>query len=242
MPAWLGRAYSRLYLSFRTDTFSFTQARGVLGLDLQQTKLVLSRLHGFRSLVIFERSRPRVYRVMDPEALVLLASHDVAGLERVAQERYLHLIVAAVMDLLDRYPDASIALYGSVARGSATELSDVDLLVVSHDLKGSLGSRAADLGRGGTRVRREIGFLYEKGIHSSPSFYALRPEELSLEPPILLDLTQDAIILRDPTGVLGEVLDRLRSKLAARGARRVFLADGSWYWDLAPGPEGVVSV
>ena len=237
----MGRAYSRLYLSYRTGAFSFAQAQSALGGRLQQTKIVLSRLHAFRAVVVFERSRPRVYRVMDPEGVVLIASGEVAGLQSVAQERYLHLIVAACLDVLGRHPDASIALYGSVARGSATELSDVDLLVVSAGLTGSLGSRAADLG-GGERVRREIGFLFERGIHPSPSFYALRPEELCLEPPILLDLTQDAIVLRDPTRVLRRVLDDLRSRLAARGARRVFLSDGSWYWDLAPGGEGVASI
>lgn len=235
LPGWLGKAYATLYSSHQSRTFSFSECRCLLDRDAQQTRLILSRLHRYRAVVTFERSRPRVYRLLDPENLVSAVSGQMMGLEKIPQERYIHLVALICRRIMRQHPEASLCLYGSLARGDATRLSDVDLLLVSEKLMGSLGSRAVELSALGQKVGDEIDFLRGEGIHTGPSFCALRPDELSLEPLILLDITENGILLRDPSGVLGLALDRLKARLADRGARRVHLPDGSWYWDLAPG-------
>jgi hypothetical protein len=49
----------------------------------------------------------------------------------------------------------------------------------------------------------------------------------------MLDMVDDLVILKDPQGVLGEAMDRLRRRLAALGAKRIWRGN-AWYWDLKP--------
>ena len=57
-------------------------------------------------------------------------------------QKILALCASAVKGL---YPDARIILYGSQARGQATELSDLDLLVIlNEELSGSLKNTIHD--------------------------------------------------------------------------------------------------
>ncbi|HKS59151.1 MAG TPA: hypothetical protein VJS68_00040 [Thermoplasmata archaeon] len=71
------------------------------------------------------------------------------------------------------------------------------------------------------------------GFHV-PQFVTLSRSELNSEPPLLLDLTQDAVALYDPDGALEKALERLREKLNRRRAQRVSQGDGPPYWILDP--------
>ena len=68
-----------------------------------------------------------------------------------------------------------------------------------------------------------------------PQVVPFTPAELREEPPLLLDLTQDARILFDPEEILESELERLRGKLTRLGSRRVRTAEGWEYWVLKPG-------
>jgi hypothetical protein len=48
-------------------------------------------------------------------------------------------------------------------------------------------------------------------------------------------MVEDAILLCDRDGFFASVLATMRERMQALGSRRVFLEDGSWYWDLKPG-------
>jgi len=99
-------------------------------------KAVVSELYRHGLLTIFERRRPRIYRLISPECFILLASGEVRKVE-IPQERYLELIYACFRALRKIINLKSLAVYGSVARGTASKNSDLDLLVVSGDFKGS---------------------------------------------------------------------------------------------------------
>jgi hypothetical protein len=58
---------------------------------------------------------------------------------------------------------------------------------------------------------------------------------VAAEPPLLLDLTEDADVLFDPDRVLSGALETLREKLRRHGARRVVPVDGPAFWLLHPG-------
>ncbi|MEZ8220288.1 hypothetical protein GG496_000455 [Candidatus Fervidibacteria bacterium JGI MDM2 JNZ-1-D12] len=117
----------------------------------------------------------------------------------------------------------AVALFGSVARGQATEESDIDLLVVVNE-KPSNALQECLL------VRRQVEPYPLRRI--SP--IVTTPEMLRQNFLILLDILDHGIILHDPEGVLGDLLSRLKRRLEEWGSKKVQLPDGSWYWQLKP--------
>jgi predicted nucleotidyltransferase len=123
----------------------------------------------------------------------------------------------------------SLVLFGSCARGDATEASDVDLLVVATGFPTSLAAR-----------RRELLELYAPVQHAGHlpwvewNLVTKTPEEARVRSPLYLDMVEDARLLFDRERFFATVLDGMRARLRELGSRRVFLPDGSWYWDLYP--------
>ena len=233
IPKWLGEAYSKLYSKFGADVFTFNQAQEVLGLKKGLLNVIFSKLHSLRILFIHERKRPRLYRLIKPENFILMAAGEIRNLQAIKQERYIQLICDVARELIQLYPDISICIYGSMARGSARHESDLDMLVVSDRFKGSKALRVEELSSIEEKVSDELSRLRKYGIYTSLSFYPLRRDEAIKMPLIMLDIAVDGIIIRDD-GFLEKVMSTVRERLAKLGARRVFLSDGSWYWDLKP--------
>ena len=69
IPRWLGEIYSRLFLSFEAELFTFSQAKESLEMEEGKLSVAFSKLHSRRILTVFERSRPRVYRLLEPSDL-----------------------------------------------------------------------------------------------------------------------------------------------------------------------------
>ncbi len=233
----MAEIYSRLYLSFEGSLFSFEQAMECLGEDADRLNVAFSRLHSARALTIFRRSRPRVYRLLDPANLMLLVSGNVnkEGVDDLGQERYLSLILGAYREVSKRLSLKSLAIYGSVARGTAREDSDIDIMVISDDFHGSLGKRLEGLLAVEDSMQDELEWLAEQGIVTRLSFYPLRTEEARRLPDLFLDLTEDSIILYDEDRLLEALLLELKAKLLIQGAVRKFVDEDHWYWDLRPG-------
>jgi predicted nucleotidyltransferase len=130
----------------------------------------------------------------------------------------------------------SVVVFGSVARGDAKPSSDTDVLVVARNMPRSMSDRMGTMVRvlmnlEKTEVYRE---LREKGVCTWIQFHPLSVEEAGLNRPIYLDMVEDAVILLDKNGFMKTVFDRLRKRLEELKARRVYLEDGSWFWDLKP--------
>jgi predicted nucleotidyltransferase len=131
----------------------------------------------------------------------------------------------------------SLVLYGSVVRRTFRPTSDLDLLVVLRRSTLSWGKRIGqflravldhpDVEKAHTRLRQmSLPWRVEPMI--------LTERELAARPPILLDLTEDAMILEDHTGVFAQEIVRVRKRLEELGARRVWLPGDRWYWVLTP--------
>ncbi|MEM2876343.1 MAG: hypothetical protein QXL67_05280 [Candidatus Bathyarchaeia archaeon] len=54
-------------------------------------------------------------------------------------------------------------------------------------------------------------------------------------PSLFLDLTEEAVVLKDRDRFLERTLIELKLKLLSMGAKRVFIDKERWYWDLKPG-------
>lgn len=234
VPRWLGECYSKLFTHFRLEPFTFQQARELLCTSENRLAVAFSKLHSKRILMIIDRGKPRLYRVLDPENFILLSSETVTNIERIPQERYLKLICDCFREVDERFDLESFVVYGSVARGTATANSDIDILLISDDMSGSLGSRIRELYAVEEALRPELNLLRKNGIHTGLSFYPLRKCEAQKLPNLFLDLTDDAVILYDKEQFLATALLELKTKLMKIGARRVFMDKDRWYWDLMP--------
>lgn len=128
----------------------------------------------------------------------------------------------------------SVVLFGSVARGEAGELSDLDLLIVCEELPGSRWKRYDLFHQALAPLKGVLEDLARQ--HCYPEFRPILKtrREAEVHTPIYLDMVEDARILYDRDGFFAGVLAGLKRRLAELGARRVFLDDGSWYWDLKP--------
>jgi len=123
----------------------------------------------------------------------------------------------------------SLVLFGSVARGDARPDSDIDVLVVAEGFAQSLSDRRRPLVEAWQRVRAEQSMA---GVEWN--LITKTPEEACHHTPLYLDIVEDGIVLFDQNGFFHAVIDRMRSRMRALGSRRVWLPDGTWYWDLKP--------
>jgi hypothetical protein len=127
----------------------------------------------------------------------------------------------------------SIALFGSVARGTASATSDIDLLIVHQDDAPFVSDRFTTVVM---RLRESEASkaLEARGILADPYPLFLTLTRLKKHPWILLDIADHGLILRDRDGVLANELMAIRNRLKELGSVKVVLPDGTWYWDLKP--------
>lgn len=128
---------------------------------------------------------------------------------------------------------AGAALYGSVARRTARPDSDLDLLVIVSGLPARRRERLRTFDEVERRLAPKIAALGHAGISTRLSPVLRTPEDLRTATPLMLDLTEDAVVLLDPAGVIARALDDLRQRLRRAGARRIWVGT-RWYWDLKP--------
>jgi predicted nucleotidyltransferase len=236
---WLGEIYSRLYAKFGRETFTLSQATSATGKEEGKLSVAFSKLHDAGVLILFARTRPRVYRLLDPRNLLLKTSGEINE-ERLPQEAVIQLVDDAFRVLRDRVSLTSFAIYGSFARGEAKPTSDVDILLVSDEFEETLASRIDSLAWVDRELAGELEFLARNGYRFFPSFYPLRMSEALTFPVLFLDMTEDAKIIHDKDDFLKRTLARLSARLELMGARRIRTGDGR-YWDLGtnirPGEE-----
>ncbi len=116
----------------------------------------------------------------------------------------------------------SFLIFGSTARGTPKEESDIDILLLVKDEK----------------IAR-IAYLEEKlRIEKSrPPFFSAvitTEDDLKENPYILIDITQEHIMLHDPHQVAKNLLKKLSRELKKLKAKRIWVDKDKWYWDLKP--------
>ncbi len=128
----------------------------------------------------------------------------------------------------------SVVLFGSVARGEAGRGSDIDLLVVCEAFppEGRFEVfEEVERALLNSEPRRRLKGL---GLGTLISPIPLTRGEVEVNPPILLDILAEGMILYDEGGFMERHLRRLEERLKALKARRIQLPGGRWYWDLKP--------
>lgn len=134
----------------------------------------------------------------------------------------------------------SLALFGSVARGTMRPDSDIDLLVVAAPLPNGRLPRMDEFRQVEEAVGESLAKAAAAGVHTMLSPVIKTPAEVEYGSPLFLDMTDQARILVDRDGFLAERLAVLRRRLGELGARRV-PKGGGYYWllkpDLKPGED-----
>lgn len=127
----------------------------------------------------------------------------------------------------------SLAVFGSVARGTQRPDSDVDLLVVCNPLPPGRMRRIAEFEEVEKILAPALSDLERQGISTFLSPVLKTPAEMDRGSVFYVDLVEDARLLYDRGDFLKGFLARLRRRLEQLGARRIRRGN-AWYWDLKP--------
>ncbi|MGH8679412.1 MAG: nucleotidyltransferase domain-containing protein [Burkholderiales bacterium] len=127
----------------------------------------------------------------------------------------------------------SLAVFGSVARGSMRADSDVDLLLVADHLPDGRMARVREFSRVESLVADVLQEARGIGINTILSPVFKTTEELKRGSLLFLDMIDEAEILYDRGATLRRYLDDFASRLRKMGAERV-RSGGGYYWRLKP--------
>jgi predicted nucleotidyltransferase len=154
-----------------------------------------------------------------------------------------HSVLARFHELLDALRDAcvatygsrlvSLAVFGSVGRGTPRIDSDIDLLIVADPLPSGRLARVAEFAPIESQLAPAMAAARVAGLVPEWSPVFKTPAEIEAGSPLLLDMIDDARLLIDRDGFLRGALDRFARRLEALGARRIWRGS-AWYWDLKP--------
>lgn len=127
----------------------------------------------------------------------------------------------------------SLAIFGSVARGTARPDSDVDVLIVAHDLPRGRGARVREFDAVERNMEPALLAAQRAGVSTFLAPVFKTPEEAQRGSVLFWDMTEEAEILFDRDHFLTHLLASVRARLQELGARRI-VRDHTTYWDLKP--------
>lgn len=127
----------------------------------------------------------------------------------------------------------TVAVFGSVGRGTPSPGSDLDVLIVARDLPRGRMKRIAEFQQVEEALEPFIEAMSREGIDTYVAPVFKTPEEVESGSLLFLDMIEDARILYDRSGYFRGHLDRLAARLGELGARKV-KSGGSWHWVLKP--------
>jgi predicted nucleotidyltransferase len=127
----------------------------------------------------------------------------------------------------------SLCVYGSVARGTYTRASDIDLLIVAHSLPDGRCGRMREFEAVESRLSDRLSLAAQRGCPADLSPVFKTPQEARRLGTIFLDMTLEREILFDRDKFLEALLEDLSARLRAAGAHRAQHGDLT-YWVLVP--------
>ncbi len=153
-------------------------------------------------------------------------------------QRYILTLANKIVEILkDSYKErlTSVCLFGSSVRGTLRDGSDIDFLVVIKEVKMSYHKRIKEIIPllDAIRALREYEELENFKLHIEPCFLVFTADEIKDHPPILLDISQEGLILFDKENFLRKQLTQVKEALVRLGSRKKITPHGH-YWTLKP--------
>ncbi|KXG76720.1 hypothetical protein AN618_15000 [Fervidicola ferrireducens] len=127
----------------------------------------------------------------------------------------------------------TLAVFGSVARGTPSPESDIDILIVAENLPSGRLRRMERFAEVEELLNPWMYSLRNIGIYTSLSPVIKTPEEVMAGSLLFLDMIDDALILFDREGFFTRFLQEFSSKLKEMGAKKVVTGE-RWHWVLKP--------
>lgn len=127
----------------------------------------------------------------------------------------------------------TVAVFGSVGRGTPHPSSDLDLLLVIEKLPAGRLSRVEEFSRVEAMLEPKLRLLSREGVNTSFSPVLKTPGEVLAGSWLFLDMIDDAVLYFDRGGFFQRYLDGLKRRLRALGGYKVQRGE-RWHWDLKP--------
>jgi uncharacterized protein len=156
-------------------------------------------------------------------------------MENIIQAQYLVLARLTLQHCLSHWGERliSFVVYGSVARGTATLQSDLDLLLVVRPNAESQMTPRVEFRKIESQTLSDFTSRNTEGINAYISPIIKSVESCQAGSPLFFDLVEDALILHDKQRFFAGVLEKLQKRMCELGSRRVWIGE-AWYWDLKP--------
>jgi len=147
-----------------------------------------------------------------------------------AFEEFLPEVLEAVKDVYGERL-VTLAVFGSVGRGTPRPDSDIDILIVAERLPRGRIKRVSEFDRVEEILAVSLKRLEGAGINTFLSPVIKTKEEVLAGSLIFLDMLDDARILYDRNNFFMNFLERLRTRLEKLGAKKI-RRGSAWYWVL----------
>jgi len=125
----------------------------------------------------------------------------------------------------------SFCLYGSVARGTINNSSDIDFLIVAEDLPDRRLNRIDEFEKVKNKIQQLIKDAWKNEVYIELSPIIKTPAEVRIGSLLFLDMLEDGKILFDRDNFLQNYFDEFRAHLKKLGAHRVVRGE-TWHWIL----------
>jgi len=151
------------------------------------------------------------------------------------KERFKEVENRLLSEIKQFYADRliSVALFGSVARETQGFDSDIDVLIIAKGLPRGRIRRIREFESVENKVEPFLKSLKKERINTYISAIIKSPEEAEKGSPLFLDMVEDLKILFDKGDFFSGLIEKLRNRLNALGAKRVWKGS-AWYWILKP--------
>jgi len=129
---------------------------------------------------------------------------------------------------------SSIVLYGSVARGTAREDSDIDMLIIAGEADEEYKAIRDEIWKWDDAFedQPEVVALRKAGYPARLEIYVLSQAQARRGTPIYLDMTLEAIVLYDPEGFFGRRLQQIKRRMAELNSYREWVEQDLYVWHL----------
>jgi predicted nucleotidyltransferase len=131
----------------------------------------------------------------------------------------------------------SVVLFGSAARKTMKQNSDIDILLVIDPLPKSAFKRIEIIRESESKLSNAPEYIYFAKFHAygSPFNYVIFDRQEAMKNHYLyLDLIDEAIVFYDKGNFFIRKLREFKKRITQLGAKRFYLPDGTWYWDIKP--------